>query len=214
MSEQQRNKMLGILVQHLVEFKKLSTSDVQWVIENPKEAIALILEAIRKRKEVVSNVLETEYLKLISGGETLVIDHCDGQRVLVDAIDWISHIDSDFCAWNADEVGHATPDTPVNVFELTNDGLFAGILGSLSTDNDKLCLTQDQIVSFVKKHRDWLRADGWGTFFVFKSYGNFFVARVSIRSAGTLFVNVYRLKADDRWYAEDRHRFVVPQLFA
>lgn len=212
MSEQQRNKMSGVLVEHQSEFKKLSTSDRQWVIENPKQAIALLIEAIKTRNKTMSTAFETEYLKLISADETLVIDQCDGQKVIADASDVFNSIDSDFRNWKADEVGQATSDTPVNVYELVKDGMFSDFFTSLTTDTGKLCLTQDQIIGFVKKHRNWLRTDGYATFFLFKSYGKIFVAYVHVDSDGTLHVDVSRLERGYRWFAVYRHRFVAPQL--
>ena len=37
----QISKMLGVIVEHLVEFAKMSVDDCQWVIQNPKKAIWL-----------------------------------------------------------------------------------------------------------------------------------------------------------------------------
>jgi len=214
MNEQQRNKMFGVLLEHSSEFKRLPIADGQWVIENPKQAIALCIEAIKNRNKTMSGVFESEYLKLISGGKILTIDQCDGQRVIADAKDVFSNIDSDFRIWKADEAGQATPDTPVNVFELVEDGMFSEFFGSLTTDTDRLCFTQDQIIVFVKKYRNWLRMGGYATFFVFKSHGEFFVADALFRSDGTLSVGVDRLEDVCCWGAERRHRVVVPQLVA
>jgi len=215
MNEQQRNKMLGVLAENLGLFKDLPTIDGQFIIQNPKEAISLIKRAVKDRHKTVGIVSETEYLKLIPGAEALVIDQCDGARVIADASDvFTGYIDSDFRGYKADEIGVATPDTPVNVFELTKNGVFSNIFGSFSIDNDKLCLTQDQIIGFVKKHRNWLREDGYATFFMFKSHNNFFVADVDFNSDGQLSVRVYRLENDFVWDAGLRYRFVVPQLVA
>lgn len=214
MDEKQRNKLMGIMVEHQGLLKGLSTSDGQWAIQNPKQAIALYVEAIKNRNKYMSVVFENEYLKLISGNETLVIDQCDGSRVIADAGDVFDYIDPDFRNWKADEVGQATLDTPVNVCELVKDGTFSDFFGSLSPDMDKLCFTQDQIIGFVKKQRGWLQTDGCATFFLFKSHNKFFVADVGFNSVGRLVVVVNRLEDDYVWDAEGRHRVVVPQLVA
>lgn len=214
MDEQQRNKMASVFVENQRLLKDLSTSDGQWAIQNPKQAIALYIEAIKNRNKTMSIVFDNEYLKLISGNETLVIDQCDGSRVIADANDVFDYIDSDFRNWKADEVGQATLDTPVNVCELVKDGTFSDFFSSLTPDMDKLCFTQDQIIGFVKKHRDWLRTDGLATFFPFKSHNKFFVARVRFDSDGRLHVSVHELEFGGRWGAGGRRRVVVPQLVA
>ena len=72
--------------------------------------------------------------------------------------------------------------------------------------------SQHQIKNFVKKHRNWLRTDGYATFFLFESHGNFFVADVSFHSDGRFRVRVRKLGSDDVWGAEFRRRVVVPQV--
>jgi hypothetical protein len=74
-------------------------------------------------------------------------------------------------------------------------------------------LEQSQIRRFCLDHVDWLRKDGFGTFFLFKVKGEFFVAYV-YWCEGRLKALVGRLSSVDVWYAEYRHRIVVPQLLA
>jgi|AntRauTorcE11897_2_1112592.scaffolds.fasta_scaffold07641_7 hypothetical protein len=50
-NEKQLSKLLGILVEHMVFFKNLSTEDAQWIIEKPKEAISLFLSAVAERSK-------------------------------------------------------------------------------------------------------------------------------------------------------------------
>ena len=94
---------------------------------------------------------------------------------------------------------------------MVKDGTFKQLFGSLEGDVAKLCFTQTQIKNFVKKHRNWLRTDGYGTFFLFQSKEKFFVADVHVLSDG-LHVYVYEFEDSFVWGAEDRHRLVVPQL--
>lgn len=208
--------MLGVLVRKVVNLpigmigticdlaEKLSGEAGQvWLAELKK--------FLRKEKCWIGVVREI-FLKLISASETLTIDACDGTKILADAKDTFAYIDSDLKNWGADEKGLATDEAPVEVYEMANDGMFSQLFGSLSSDVQKLCLTQNQIIGFVKKHHDWLRTDGYGTFFLFKSNNHFFVAHVRVPSVGRLFVHVSRFERDDVWYAESRHRFVVPQL--
>ena len=151
-------------------------------------------------------------LRLISGGKSLALDAVDGTETLADAKDTFAWIDSDFKNWGADEKGPATKETPVDVHEMTKDAFFSQIFGSLNSDVRQLCLTQHQIKKFVRKYRNWLRTDGYGTFFLFESRGNFFVADVRFRSVDELGVHVRQFEYSVVWRAEGRRRVVVPQL--
>ncbi len=51
MNEKQSDKLVGIFVEHRTEFLGLSTEDAQWAIQNPKDAVALSVEAIKNRKK-------------------------------------------------------------------------------------------------------------------------------------------------------------------
>lgn len=130
--------------------------------------------------------LSNPILKLISGDERIVIDTVDGLETLPNANDVFAYIDSDFVSWGADEQGPATKETPAAVYEIAKNATFAQMFESLGSDLNKLCFTQSQIKNFAKKHRNWLRTEGYGTFFLFKSKNSFFVAGVSVGSGGTL----------------------------
>lgn len=162
-------------------------------------------------RNLVENLVNS-ILKLISAGEKIFIDAVDGSETILDAKDMFGYIDSDFKGYGADEAGPATKVMPVDVYEMAKDATFAQMFGSLSSDLNALCLTQAQIKNFVRKHRNWLRTDGYGTFFLFKSKNNFFVANVLVHSDGTLRVHVYQLGYSVVWYAVHRHRVVAPQL--
>ncbi len=76
---------------------------------------------------------------------------------------------------------------------------------------DLMCLTKGQIKGFVKKYRNWLRTDGYGTFFLFKANNQFFVAFVGFDSGG-LRVYVGRFSDGYVWFTGYRLLFVIPQL--
>lgn len=174
-----------------------------------KTASGLAREVVKLIIKEVSNA----FLKLISGNESLVIDSVDGKETLANAKDLFAYIDSDFKNWGADEKGSATKETPVCVYEMTKDATFAQMFGSLSSDPRKLCLTQSQIIDFVKKYRNWLRTDGYATFFLFESNNQLFVAGVGVGSGGAaLGVGVSRFENSCVWSAAYRRRLVVPQL--
>lgn len=155
----------------------------------------------------------TDRLKLISGAETLTLDATDGQEILAEAGDLFNgYLDSDFRNWKTNVKGNPTEAQNVQVHEMTKDGTFKQIYGGLGTDLNALCLSQAQIIQFVKNHRKWLRTDGYGTFFLFKVGEEFFVAFVRVGSGGSLDASVNRFSGVDVWDAEVRRRFVVPQL--
>ena len=152
-------------------------------------------------------------LRLISGGETLVLDPTDGKETIPAAEDvFTGFIDSDFKNWGADEAGGPTPETSVQVHEMMQDATFAQMFGLMGVDKERLCLTHGQIKQFCQKHRNWLRIDGYATFFLFKSKGKFFVANVSFVVGGRLPALVHRFGYDGVWYGAHRPRVVVPQL--
>jgi len=154
--------------------------------------------------------VKNEILKLISAGENVAIGPTDGTEILAKAKDIFTWIDSDFVDYGADEPGQATLETSVRVYEMAKDATFAQMFSSLSSDLDRLCLTQAQIKSFAKSHRNWLRSDGYATFFLFKSHGHFFVAGVFVNSYGELEANVGRFEDGNVWGAGGRGRVVVP----
>lgn len=138
---------------------------------------------------------------------TIKIPALKGNKLVKDSklFNWI---DSDFVNYKASEKGKKTKAQNLDVLELTGDGTFKDIF----TDPDKMVLTQEQILYFVENHKDKLRQYGYITFFLFKSYNNFFVARVYVRSRGRLDVHVSRFGFSGVWDAGYRSRVVVPQL--
>jgi len=165
-----------------------------------------------QREEMLGRVPEKEiYLKLISGAETLFLDECDGKQTIADSKKIFYSIDSAFKNYGANEKGVPIQKTPVEVYELVKNETLTQIFNSLNPDLDKLCLTQDQILNFIKNHKSWLRADSYVTFFLFKSNKKFFVANVYVGSDG-LHARVFHFGFNYVWTAGCRFRFVFPQL--
>lgn len=153
-----------------------------------------------------------EFLKLISGSESLVLDAVDGTKVIAKAKKvFLAGIDRDFGRGGANEPGPATLETVPSICEIVKDATFSKIFGSLSADVKNLCFTQHQIINFVEKYPDWLRPDGYATFFLFPARDHFFVADVRVFSARSFLVYLCRLGYSRIWLAH-RHWVVVPQL--
>lgn len=136
---------------------------------------------------------------------TIEIPALKGEGVIADS-KLFYYIDSDFRNYGADKPGIATKKMKLDVFEMDKDATFAQMM---SADN---LLTQEQILYFIKNHKDLLRQNGYATFFPFKSGEEVFVAYVCVDGDGGLSVGVRRFSHDDVWSAEDRLRFVVPKL--
>ena len=139
-------------------------------------------------------------LRLISGNESIIIRATSGEKTIASATDiFFWGIDPDFTNWGLDVLGQATLDTPVQVYEMTEDGNFKTIFGSLGRDLNKLCLTQEQIIAFVQDYKNWLRTEGDATFFLFKVGNEFFVARVHLSTGDKPHVNVRRFSSAYVW---------------
>lgn len=166
-------------------------------------------------KELLAELAEKIFgcLKLISGAETIELESTNGKRTIAKAKEVFTWgIDDDFKNCGCDVKAVPTKAANVHVYEMIKDGTFAQIFGGLSNNLDDLCLTQDQIIQFCEKHKKWLHADGYATFFLFKANGEFFVARVDVGPDGTLYAYLLRFSRDRVWLADYRHRVVVLQL--
>jgi len=137
-----------------------------------------------KERKNLFGTKEDPILKLLSVGENLKLDACNGKQTIYDSKGVFSWKDYDFKNWEVNTSGSATPEIPIGVYEMIRDATFAQMFGSLNSNLNKLCLTQSQILNFIAKHKNWLRSGGYGTFFLFKANGNFFVAFVGVFSDG------------------------------
>lgn len=191
---------------------------VQRIVNSEGNKHAKVMYVAINKNE--NKIIETNiYPKRLSGDTPIIIPACDDSHTLAEAKEvFKSYIDPDFKKLGLNRRWNPTKETAVVVHELVRDGTFAQMFGSFGVDLDKLCFTQHQIEVFCEKHPDWLRIDGYGTFFLTKkdwknsaTIGNLFVARVDVYSDG-LTVNAYRFEYDYMWSADSQRRLVVPQL--
>lgn len=151
-------------------------------------------------------------VRLISGGEKLTIGPSDGKRTITEATNLFSSIDYDFKKLGTDVGKKTTTDTDVVVCELAMDATFAEIFTSLSSNVDKLILTQDQILQFIERFRKWLHPKGFGTFFLLQSGDRFLVVVVCRRSSDKLETDLRQFEDPLVCTAVHQYRIVVPQL--
>lgn len=158
------------------------------------------------------------YLRLVSGGETVTISACKGgpkANIYHAKKTFPGYIDSDFKNYGINLPQPATEKTDVDVYEMYNKNAdFRTLFGSLSSDLKSCAFeSQEQIETFCQENKQWLRTDGYGTFFLFTEKVNdeekFFVALVFFDSGG-LEACVNHLSRDFVWRASFAHRFVVP----
>ncbi len=189
----------------------VSDEEIQEILRRGEESD----EVTDKIADAIAGVIrgmQTDFTRVVSICEGLMLDAVNGAEVLANASDFFDYVDEDFKKWSANKPGLATEEMPVCVYEMASDATFAQIFGSLAEDVRKLCLTQAQIKNFVRKHHNWLRTNGYETYFLFESNEQFFIAGVQVYSGFRLKVNVYRFGYSYVWYAKYRRRVVVPQL--
>lgn len=200
------------VVNELVGNGVLNGDNIQRILGQGDKIAPKVREFVKKLfAELAENI--RGFVKLVSGSETIELEATDGKQTIAgvpEVFTW--GIDGDFKSWGCNVESAPTDKMKVHVHELIKNGTFAQIFGGLSDNLDQLCLTQSQIIQFVQKHKKWLKVDGYGAFFLFKVGEEFFVARVSLRSASEPGASVYRFSDDRVWLAVDRDRIVVPQL--
>lgn len=198
----------------IAELKKngtLNSENMQRILEQGDHVSAKTQGFVKSLLvEMVENA--TNRLKLIPGAEILTLDPTDGVEVIAEAGSLFNgSLDGDFRNWKTDVKSNPTEAQNVQVHEVARNGTFAQIYDGLGTDPNALCLTQAQIIGFVKKYRKLLRKDGYGTFFLCKVGEEFFVVRVNVSSGDSLDAYIYHFWDNFIWGAECRERFVVPQ---
>ena len=203
-------KGTGTVLRELAKNGVIDKQNIERVRARGNEVVAAITALVKEKfTEIAESVVD--FVRLISSAETLELDETDGKATIAKAEDTFpGYIDGDFKNYGCDVESEPTQKTKVSVHEMVKDGTFFQIFNSMSNDLNSLCLTQEQIIQFVKKHRKWLRTDGYATLFLFKVGDEFFVAHVRFYSDGQLRARVYRFSYDRVWRASYRYRIVVP----
>ena len=204
-------KAAGTIVEELSKNGMLISENFHRDVLAKGDKIAATVMTSVKTK--VAELVEQTFgvLRRILRDQHIVVAATDGKTTLAKAKDVFVYIDPDFKNYGCDGASAATSEQPVEVYEMMKDADFRTIFGGFGENLDRLCLTQDQIKAFCRDHRDKLRTEGYGTFFLFKVRGEFFVAGVDVHSGG-LHVGVGRFSYSDVWSGGGRHRVVLPQL--
>lgn len=185
---------IALLVFALVIFAIVKIVDF---LEKPKVENATAVVRVQPAKK-------SSILKLISGGENLLIEPLDGKATT------IAYNDLYFKNW-LNKPGPATGEMLMDVHEMVGDGTFVQIFTSLTTDLDKIVMSQAQIARFCEKYPTWLIRHGNPTLFLIKIDGEYFVVWVCVYSS-SLDVDVLRFSSSGVWIGSNPYRVVSPQL--
>jgi hypothetical protein len=154
-----------------------------------------------------------KFSKLISKERDVIIRPTKGLRTIAKA-DNIFHagIDSDFVKYKTNVGSKATNKMEVQIFEQIHDGKLVQLFADFGKPMDDLCMTQDQIISFIEGHDKLLSTNGWGTLFLSKVQSWHCVAAVGRNEKG-IYVYMFRLfHGGHTLLAKDEHRIVIPQM--
>jgi hypothetical protein len=154
----------------------------------------------------ITMIFHPRLLRLV---KVVELEACDG-KVDVSLLDKVFAIASSLFRKLMVVVGLATPKTKVAVYELRDDVKFVDAFASLSSDFEKMCLTQAQIIEFCRNHSNDLSREG-AIFFLFKGNDKRFVAYVNVLSDG-LFARAYHFENVVLWGAGHCGQLVVLQL--
>lgn len=165
------------------------------------------------KKLGIKTPIKTSHLEEIFYKQDIFVPACGGtlESGFVNAGEiFPAYFSSNIKDWNLAQNQTKTEKTQLKVFKMTADGNFNKIFSSINTNKKKLCMTQAQIIAFVKKHKNKLRKDGYGTFFVFEENNEFFVAFVGFDDVGRLKLDVDHFDSTLVWFAIYQHHLVVP----
>ena len=160
-------------------------------------------------------------IEIISPKEGLMIPKDSDKITIAKSNDVFQHIDPDFVSWGLNKPDKPAGESRVKVGEMRENADFREMFYFLAGNEDikslkKVCLlTQGQARNSVKLHHNWLRTDGFATFFLIakkpaKKEKDFFVASVGVHASGELHVGLFEFRDGYRWLADYRHRLFVP----
>ncbi len=192
------------------DWDAIPTPVLQKIIDNPRDSGREFTTFLKEGAHTIaSHLAPVNHLRKIIN--KVELPATNGTRTIAKAKQtFTGYLDVGFK--NLDVSSLPTPATPIEVYEQVKDGTFAAIFGSVGRNLDDLCFTQEQIISFAEGYPNLLHPESYGTFFLFKVNGEYFVANVLRYSGERLSVHVRRFARDSVWSAEDCRRVVLPQL--
>lgn len=173
------------------------------------ELVSLALEDIIQGK-FYHPKNKANILRLISHGQTVVVEACNGSETIADSQGVFSTIDKSFRNLKINKSEPASKKTNLQVYELIKDASFDEVFYALGKDFDELCLTQHQIKKFCGFNDEWILFDGTITTFFFKAAELYFAAYVSENEKG-LQINHQKLQIGSDAKMQCSDRLIVPK---
>lgn len=187
----------------LENLPNMSSDVMQNWIDNPK-VLQDFLCGLSPQEKVLKTYLRFQL--------SLTIAPTKGDVTIAEATEvFTGYVDPNFQKWGTSQAGADTEATLVDVLEMSKDGIYKQLFGSLGRDVRSLCLSQPQIVEFCRSHREHLRQEGFGTFFLFEVNNELLVANVHVVEGRLRAYIDFFARSNDAKDSGCRHRFVVKQ---
>jgi hypothetical protein len=121
----------------------------------------------------------------------------------------------------SDRVFRSTREVLVDIYEVSKKTSFQSAFTSLTKNAERLCFSEDQIISFCENHKAWITTRYHGLYFLMQTqrssipYGTFGVFDLAGVHLEKDEIKIYADAShrNDNWSPEKCDRIVVPRYF-
>jgi len=157
-----------------------------------------------------SGVLKNPHLKCISVGHKLTIGPTFGLDTSRDAKDVFGETNIAYGNyWWLDVKSVATVEADFQVYQVVKDSTLKDLFGG--PDSERLSCTNEQMLEFCRKHREWLAKEGSGNIFLVREIGTEPVVVAIGQFPSRLEGDRYDLSNNHILHARHKHRIIVPE---
>lgn len=199
MSAKQTSTLLGRFVEHQTSFNSLPSVDAQWVIQNPKDAAALCVTAIRNRPKKTAPERAYKVLRPVvtpKPTEPCPFKADEAFFSKTSGVKMVPHHGTDFTSWFTGKVEEDVPTGDLVSFTLTQSAYDNEIIADLGGE-EKVETTLGEIWWLMQR-----QANGEDGALLTNGYANIFYVRDNtgmLRAVGVYW-------GDDGW---DAHAYVL-----
>ena len=143
--------------------KSLFNRALRKLVNSSEEELEELDDFLNKMSQIGASILRLRVgiLRLMFNRQA-TIKALDGKCLIYNAENTFkAHIDPNFVNWNLNKAGIATPEIPVQIHEMIDDGTFMGIFGSIPGSWNQKWVSQNQVIDFCKTMFNWLRQAQW-----------------------------------------------------